>query len=87
MWVKCVATTTQVHTLTTLIPDDTSMLRGLAAEDLGFSRLFVPQGERSDSRSGGESSAAADGDNSGDAGRPTGGGDGFREESPKRLGR
>lgn len=45
--------------------------------------LFVPQGEWSDGGSGGESSAAADGDNSGDAGRPAGGGDSSREETPK----
>lgn len=49
--------------------------------------LSVPQGEGSDGRSGGEPPAAADGDNSGDAGGPAGGGHESRKESPGRLGR
>lgn len=63
------------------------LIHTLATPRFSSRWLFVPQGERSDGRSGGEPSAAADGDNSCDAGRPTGGGDGFREESPNRLGR
>lgn len=45
------------------------------------------QGEGSDGGSGGESPAAADGDNPGDAGGPADGGHGSRKESPGRLGR
>lgn len=49
--------------------------------------VLVLQGKRSDAGSGGESPAAADGDNSGDAGRPAGGGDGSREEAARQVGR
>lgn len=45
------------------------------------------QGEGCDGGSGGESPAAADGDNSGDAGGPAGGQHGTREEEPGGLGR
>lgn len=49
--------------------------------------LWVLQGEGRDGGPGGESPAAADGDNSGDAGGPADGGDGTTEEAPRQLGR
>lgn len=47
-----------------------------------FGFLSVLQGEGGDGGPGGESPAAADGDNSGDAGGPAGGEHGAREEGP-----
>lgn len=52
-----------------------------------FSLLSVLQGKGCDGGPGGESPAAADGDNSGDAGGSADGGDGSREENAGQLGR